>query len=131
VIGKLLRDETLYVHADEQLQSGTRFYLHCRTFANALHFLIENDSKQLPRKIHVCGEREISNLDLAQLIAGIVGKELHYELVSWQEDRPGHDLRYAMQDRLIQELGWKRPMNIEQSLDKTVRWYLANPKWLE
>lgn len=131
VIGKLLRDETLYVHSDEQLQSGTRFYLHCRTFADALHFLIESDGQQrLPRKIHVSGEREISNLELAQIIAGIVGKELRYELVSWQKERPGHDLRYALQDRLIQDLGWKRPMNIEQSLDKTVRWYLANPKWL-
>jgi dTDP-glucose 4,6-dehydratase len=131
VIGKLLRDEKLYIHADDKLQSGTRFYLHCRTFANALHFLMASNSPTLPRKLHVCGEREISNLELAQIIAGIVGKELRYELVSWQEDRPGHDLRYAMQDRLIQELGWKRPMNIEQSLEKTVRWYLANPKWLE
>jgi dTDP-D-glucose 4,6-dehydratase len=35
-----------------------------------------------------------------------------------------------MQDKLITALGWQRPMMLEQSLEKTVRWYLDNPKWL-
>ena len=64
------------------------------------------------------------------MIAGFVDKPLHYELVSWHASRPGHDLRYAMSDKLIQELGWERPMNIEASLEKTVRWYLDHPRWL-
>lgn len=132
VINKLLRGERLYVHADDtRTLSGTRNYLHCRTYANALAFLIARDAElKLPLKLHVCGEREISNLELAQLIAQIVDKPLDYELVAWQRERPGHDLRYAMEDRQLAKLGWQRPMNIEQSLDKTVRWYLANPSWL-
>ena len=44
-----------------------------------------------------------------------------YSTYSW------HDLAYRMRDDLIRSLGWQRPMNLEQSLEKTVRWYLANP----
>jgi dTDP-glucose 4,6-dehydratase len=84
----------------------------------------------LPLKIHVCGEREVSNLELAQMIAGFLGKTLHYELVSFHESRPGHDLAYRMRDDLIRDFGWKRPMGLEASLEKTVKWYLANTKWL-
>lgn len=154
VIRRALQGEKVLIHADSECkQSGTRFYLHCRTFAHALGFLIDRfksaqphdssaqshdgrveDSGGLrtpwPLKIHVCGEREIANLDLAQMIAGIVGKPLNYALVDFHSSRPGHDLAYRMRDDRIRELGWKRPLNLEQSLEKTVRWYLANPKWL-
>ena len=133
VIRRVLRGEKVLIHADpERTKSGTRFYLHCRTYAHALGFLIDRDRSgaEMPAKVNICGEREISNLDLAQLIAGYVGKPLHYELVDFHSSRPGHDLAYRMRDDLIRNLGWKRPMNLEQSLEKTVRWYLANPKWL-
>jgi len=133
VIRRVLRGERVQIHADEtRTRSGTRFYLHCRTFAHALGFLIDRAEHQerMPRKIHVCGEREISNEDLANMIARLVGKPLDYELVSWHASRPGHDLAYRMRDDLIQSLGWKRPMGLEQSLEKTVAWYLEHPKWL-
>ena len=149
VIRRVVQGEKVLIHADPtKTFAGTRFYLHCRTYADALGYLIERDyrlravalgnlqdprdasDRGMPMKLHVCGEREISNLDLAQLIADIVGKPLHYELVDFHSSRPGHDLRYAMDDRQIRELGWKRPMTLEQSLGKTVKWYLDNPKWL-
>lgn len=132
VIRKTLLGHSVSIHSDaSRTRSGTRFYLHCRTFAHALGFLIEESkSRVMPLKIHVCGEREISNLDLAQMIAGFLGKPLHYELVSFHESRPGHDLAYRMRDDLIRELGWQRPMGLEASLEKTVKWYIANPKWL-
>jgi dTDP-glucose 4,6-dehydratase len=163
VIRKVLRGEKVIIHADPtRTRSGTRFYLHCRTFAHALGWLMDcvrdawhrtpgDASDLLPLKVHVCGEREISNLHLAQMITGIMKRrggeilarregdstalrahdaELDYELVDFHSSRPGHDLRYAMDDTLIRRMGWVRPMNLEQSLEKTVRWYLANPKWL-
>lgn len=141
VIRRVLQGEKVLIHADPECkQSGTRFYLHCRTFAHALGFLIDrfsgtqDDDGDLVTpwslKLHVCGEREISNLDLAQMIASVVGKPLNYALVDFHSSRPGHDLAYRMRDNRIQDLGWKRPLNLEQSLEKTVRWYLANPKWL-
>lgn len=125
--------ETMIIHADPtRTRSGTRFYLHCRTYAHALGFLIDRDQRgeAMPPKVNICGEREISNVDLAQFIASVVGKPLKYDLLDFHSSRPGHDLAYRMRDDLIRSLGWKRPMNLEQSLEKTVRWYLANPKWL-
>jgi dTDP-glucose 4,6-dehydratase len=136
VIRRVLRGERVHIHADPtKTKSGTRFYLHCRTYAHALGFLIEENEElhptdPMPLKIHVCGEREISNENLAKMIAGFVGKPLDYELVSFHESRPGHDLAYRMRDDRIRELGWQRPMGLEQSLKKTVEWFLAHPKWL-
>lgn len=133
VIRRVLQGEKVLIHADAECKrSGTRFYLHCRTFAHALGFLVDRfrDGSTWPLKLHVCGEREISNLELAQMIAQTVEKPLHYELVDFHSSRPGHDLAYRMRDARILDLGWKRPLNLEQSLEKTVRWYLANPKWL-
>jgi dTDP-glucose 4,6-dehydratase len=157
VIRKILTGETIHIHADPtRTRAGTRFYLHCRTFANALAWLIVGDDENrkhlesydevdapfdpLPLKLHVCGERELSNLELAQIIHGVVERdartracqdyELKYELVDFHSSRPGHDLRYAMDDSAIRRMGWQRPMGLEQSLEKTVRWYLSNPQWL-
>lgn len=136
VINKVLRGETVKIHADAKCErSGTRFYIHCRNYASAIAFLIGEDEKfELPLKIHVAGEREISNLDLAKMIAGFVGPQglrLCYELVDFHSSRPGHDLRYALDDSFIRRLGWKQPIDTEKSLERTVRWYLNNQKWLK
>jgi dTDP-glucose 4,6-dehydratase len=131
VIRRVLMGQLVTIHADATKRvSGTRFYLHARTFAHALAYLLGATGRRMPLKVHVCGEREISNLDLAELIASYVGKPLLYQMVDFHTSRPGHDLRYCMQDQLIQDLGWKRPMMLEQSLKKTVAWYLAHPRWL-
>ena len=139
VIRKVLAGETVQIHADpSRTKSGTRFYLHCRTFANALAWMIEGVAAggerewvDVPLKLHVCGEREISNLELAQKIADLMGREVRCELVDFHSSRPGHDLRYAMDDSEIRAMGWQRPMGLDESLKKTVAWYLANPSWLE
>jgi dTDP-glucose 4,6-dehydratase len=135
VIRRALKGELVKIHADAtRTISGTRFYIHCRNFADALLYMIDRELlggvSDLPLKIHVAGEKEISNLDLALMIGGFVGKTVNYELVDFHSSRPGHDLRYAMSAKLIKTLGWKQPKNIEESLKKTVEWYLANPKWL-
>lgn len=129
VIRKVLLGEKVTIHADPtKTVSGSRFYIHCRTFADALVFL--TTCRETVLKVHVCGEREITNLELAKTIADIVGKPLWHELVDFHSSRPGHDLRYAMTDELIGYMGWVRPMFLEQSLVKMVRWYMDNPKWL-
>lgn len=131
VIAKALRRQTVFIHADStRTRSGTRFYIHCRNYASAIAFLINREQPNLPIKIHVAGEREISNLDLAQMIAGFVGEKLRYELVDFHSSRPGHDLRYALSDAKIRAMGWKQPIDTEASLRKTVEWYLAHPEWL-
>ena len=133
VIRRVLQGEKVLIHADPtRTRSGTRFYIHCRNYASALTYLMDRctSSNEMPLKIHVAGEREISNLDLAQLIASFIGKPLDYELVDFHSSRPGHDLRYALDATKIRNMGWEQPLDIEQSLKKTVAWYLKNQRWL-
>lgn len=133
VIRKVLAGEKLLIHANpERTRSGSRFYLHCRTLASALLFLMRAPHVTL-RKVHISGEREVSNLDLAGQIARLVGKPLDYELVDFHSSRPGHDLRYALDDTLMRSLGWTQPVNFDESLERVVRWQTdpANARWLE
>jgi dTDP-glucose 4,6-dehydratase len=133
VIRRVLSGEKVLIHSDPtRTRSGTRFYIHCRNYASALAYLMDHcaNGHDMPLKIHVAGEREISNLDLAQMIARFVGKPLNYELVDFHSSRPGHDLRYALDATKIRQMGWEQPLDIEQSLEKTVAWYLKNPRWL-
>lgn len=133
VIRKALAGEQVQIHSDPtRTRAGSRFYLHCRTFANALAFLIGTSGfpGKMPLKIHVRGELELDNLELARKIADFIGVGLDCKLVDFHSSRPGHDLRYAMDDAVIREMGWRRPMGIWESLERTVKWYLNNPQWL-
>lgn len=139
VIRRVLCGDKILIHSDpSKTRAGTRFYIHCRNYASALSFLINNDAfrpldaekSSLPLKIHVAGELEVSNLDLAQTIADILGKPLKYEMVDFHSSRPGHDLRYALDDKLIRSVGWKQPVDFKASLERTVRWFVDHPQWL-
>ena len=129
-IKKVLNNETVYIHSyPGKARSGTRFYIHGRNIANAVLFLIQNG--KLGEKYNISGEREVSNLEMAQLIAKFVGKELKYELVDFHSDRPGHDLRYGLDGSKLFNMGFKLSVDFEESLRKTVEWTLKNRKWLE
>jgi dTDP-glucose 4,6-dehydratase len=128
-IKKILNNEKIYIHSyQDKIQSGTRFYIHAQNIANAVLFLITNG--KIGEKYNISGEKEVSNLDLAQMIAQIMGKELNYEMVDFHSSRPGHDLRYGLDGNKIYELGWNPKFNFEKSLEKTVRWTLQNLEWL-
>ena len=68
---------------------------------------------------------------MAQMIAKCMDKELNYEMVDFHSSRPGHDLRYGLDGSKLFDMGFKLPLNFEESLKKTVEWTLQNPKWLE
>jgi len=132
---KIMAGETVSIHGSLEGEIGSRFYLHARNQADALLHLLNTDfplygDAQKPEKFHVVGEREISNLDLAQMIADFMGKPLKYEIVDFHTSRPGHDLRYALNGDKIAATGWKAPISLEQSLKRTVEWNLAHPEWL-
>jgi dTDP-glucose 4,6-dehydratase len=131
VIRKVLNGETVTIHADKtKTKSGTRFYIHARNVCKALLFLTTNSSSP-GNKYNIVGEREVSNLEMAQMIAKIIGKKLNYEMVDFHSSRPGHDLRYALDGTKLKSLGFMYPKNFEQSLTKTVQWYLKHPEWLK
>lgn len=130
VINKVLAGKEVLIHANAaKTKAGSRFYIHCRNVASALLFLI--DSANGRDAYHIVGEREVDNLDMAKFIARVLDKPLYYELIDFHSSRPGHDLRYALSGEKMEKMGWRIPKAFESSLEKTIRWYVDNPKWLD
>lgn len=87
---------------------------------------------------NVGGFNEWKNIDLVKLLCSIMDRKLGREagasekLITYVKDRPGHDLRYAIDaTKLNRELGWKPSLQFEEGLEKTVDWYLAHQDWVE
>ncbi len=89
------------------------------------------------RSYNIGGRNERSNLTVVETICDTLDRlrpladgGKRRDLIRFVTDRPGHDLRYAIDaTRIEQELGWKARENFESGLEKTVRWYLENEAW--
>lgn len=130
-VRKILNGERITIHADKSLEeSGSRFYIHARNVADAVHFLLDKFTHR--DKYNIIGKKEISNLDLALKIGNILDRRVRYEMVDFHSSRPGHDLRYALDGSKMNDLGWNLPMNLDETLEKTIRWMVRpnNVKWL-
>jgi dTDP-glucose 4,6-dehydratase len=133
VIRKVLLGEKVTIQANkEKNQAGKRHYIHARNVCQALLFLTKKEFSNY-EEFNIVGEKEIDNLSLAQFIAKVVGKDLNYEMVDFHSSRPGHDLRYALSGEKLKEAGFAFPKNFEDSLEKTIKWYLEpeHKKWLD
>ena len=87
---------------------------------------------------NIGGNNEWKNIDLIRLLCRIMDKKLNRpektseKLITFVKDRPGHDLRYAIDSSKLQrEFGWTPIPDFAAGLEKTVNWYLSNGKWLE
>ena len=130
VIKKVLNDELVEIHSyPDKKTSGTRYYIHARNIAAGVLFLLENGT--IGESYNLTGEKEVSNLEMAQIIADTIGKPLKYEMVDFHSDRPGHDLRYGLDGTKMQKMGWSLPIDFETSLRNTVKWTVDNQIWLE
>lgn len=135
VIKKILNGEKIGIHGTKAGLIGSRFYLHARNQADGLlHILKMNfpiyGQSDKPLKFNIVGEKEINNLELAQMIANYIGKSIEYEIIDFHSTRPGHDLRYALDGERLQNAGWVAPYSFEESLNKTIQWTLDHPMWL-
>ena len=128
-INRALTGEKLYIHASSKGEPGKRHYIHARNTSAAVLFLMCGNWEQRD-KYNIVGEKELDNLEMALAIADLVGKPLNYELLDFHSSRPGHDLRYALDGTKMHKLGWRLPVNFEDSLEKCVRWTLDNNRWL-
>lgn len=132
------KDETVTIHGKEGL-IGSRSYIHSRNFADAVMFILQNcpphqhvpNSADRPDRYNIAGDRQLDNLELAQLIAKLMGKELKYELVDSHTARPGHDPHYGLDSTKLYSLGWKPPHDFETSLKNTIEWQMENADWIE
>ena len=129
-IKKILDNQCLLIHTNDQNEPGSRFYIHARNVAAACLFLLERG--EVRDKYNIMGEREVNNLEMAKAIAAILGKELRYELTDFQALRPGHDFRYALDGTKMANMGWQIPVNFDESLRNTVLWTARpeNSRWL-
>lgn len=139
-IQKIRDGETVTIHANpERTQAGSRHYVHAQDVAEGLMFILGLDTTKLEKdyggakcaKFNLVGPEEIDNLTLAQIIADAQGRKLHYELVDFHSQRPGHDLRYAMSGEYLRSLGWEPRVRLSERIRQVVDWTLANPQWLK
>ncbi|MDR6267652.1 dTDP-glucose 4,6-dehydratase [Roseobacter sp. N2S] len=113
--------------------SNVRDWLYVEDHADALLTVAQKGA--LGRTYNIGGENEVSNLDLVHKICAILdGKRPaanpYASLITYVTDRPGHDLRYAIDPtRIRTELGWRPSVTVDQGLELTVQWYLDNEDW--
>ena len=136
---KVEAGEEVVIHGNEKGEIGSRSYIHSQNFANAVLYIIENLKPHLhvpgtvdrPDRYHIAGEIQLDNLELAKLIAKLMGKELRYKVVNFHSARPGHDPHYGLNDDKIKALGWKPPVSFEESLGNVIRWQTEHNEWIK
>lgn len=126
-----LQGESLDIHMQKKgnnISFSSRYWLHARNHADAILFLIEQGQSGM---FHIAGiEKDV--LEMAEFIGGEkgTGRGLKTKHVDVHSTRPGHDLRYALDDSKLRKLGWNPPVDFEDSLSKTIKWTLENKVWL-
>ncbi len=135
VIGRVLRGEAISIHAGPDGEIGSRVYVNAADLASAIAHVLQipparygQPDVERPDRWNVVGERDVDNLELAQLIADAIDLPLRYEVNL--SDRPGHGLRYALDGTKLAESGWKPAWCIEDSVEALVAWSRSNPLWL-
>lgn len=112
---------------------NVRDWLYVEDHADALLTVLEKG--QLGRSYNIGGENEAKNIDIVRTICAILEEKRpknspYVEQITFVTDRPGHDLRYAIDPtRIATELGWRPSVTLEEGLEKTVQWYLDNEDW--
>jgi dTDP-glucose 4,6-dehydratase len=112
---------------------NVRDWLFVEDHADALLTVLERG--RIGRSYNIGGENEARNIDLVRKICALLDARRpsgapHAKLVTFVEDRPGHDLRYAIDPgRLRAELGWRPSVTLDEGLARTVDWYLAHEDW--
>ncbi len=96
------------------------------------------DEGKIGEVYNIGGNEEIENIKIVKKICSIMDKSkprtkgVYSELITFVDDRPGHDIRYAISTKKIEKsLSWKINTSLDLGLQKTVRWYLNNLEWLE
>jgi dTDP-glucose 4,6-dehydratase len=132
-INNIINKKSLPVYGDGKY---TRDWLFVEDHARAIDLVFHEGKNH--ETYNIGGFNEWQNIDLVRLLCQIMDKKLNRlegeseQLITYVKDRPGHDLRYAIDaSKINKELGWEPSVTFEQGLEKTIDWYLENVEWLK
>jgi len=131
-INNIIKNRPLPVYGDGNY---TRDWLYVKDHAEAIDLVFHKGRKG--ETYNIGGFNEWKNIDLTRLLCQLMDKKLgrkegtSEKLITFVKDRPGHDLRYAIDaSKINKELGWKPSVTFEEGLEKTIDWYFENQEWL-
>ncbi|MGB5554809.1 MAG: dTDP-glucose 4,6-dehydratase [Flavobacteriaceae bacterium] len=131
-INNIIENKALPVYGDGKY---TRDWLFVKDHAVAIDLVFHKGKNH--ETYNIGGFNEWQNIDLVKLLCKLMDKKLGRNegtseaLITYVKDRPGHDLRYAIDaNKINKELGWKPSVTFEEGLAHTIDWYLSNQDWL-
>ena len=132
-INNIINNKSLPVYGDGNY---TRDWLYVKDHAEAIDLVFHKGKNH--ETYNIGGFNEWKNIDLVKLLCQQMDEKLKREtgssekLITFVKDRPGHDLRYAIDaSKINKELGWKPSVTFEEGLNLTIDWYLDNESWLQ
>ena len=132
-INNIINKRELPVYGDGNY---TRDWLYVEDHANAIDLVFHNGVRL--ETYNIGGFNEWKNIDLIKILCQKMDIKLNLKngssekLIRYVKDRPGHDLRYAIDaSKINKDLGWSPSVSFEEGLSTTIDWYLQNNKWLE
>lgn len=115
---------------------NVRDWLYVEDHARAIDVIFHNG--RIAETYNIGGFNEWKNIDIIKVVINTVDRLLgraegeDMDLITYVKDRPGHDMRYAIDStRLQRELGWEPSLQFEEGIEKTVRWYLDHQDWMD
>ena len=125
IISKALNDEPIPVYGKGE---NVRDWIHVIDHNIGVDLILHKG--KVGEVYNLGGHSERTNLDVVKTILKQLGKP--ESLITYVTDRPGHDLRYAIDStKAEKELGWDRTYTFEKGIEETVNWYLNNQEWIE
>ncbi len=131
-IHNIIQNKPLPVYGDGNY---TRDWLYVKDHAEAIDLVFHQGKSG--ETYNIGGFNEWKNIDLTRLLCRLMDKKLNRaegtseKLITFVKDRPGHDLRYAIDaSKINKELGWKPSLTFEEGLERTIDWYFDNQEWL-
>lgn len=125
VISKALRDEKIPVYGRGE---NVRDWIHVIDHNIGVDMIVRNG--KIGEVYNLGGHSERTNLEVVKTILKQLGKD--ESLIEYVTDRPGHDLRYAIDSTKVErELGWNRTYTFENGIEETINWYVDNQKWID
>ena len=125
VISKALNDEPIPVYGKGE---NVRDWIHVIDHNIGVDLILHKG--KVGEVYNLGGHSERTNLDVVKTILKQLGKT--ESLITYVTDRPGHDLRYAIDStKAEKELGWDRTYTFEKGIEETVNWFINNQEWIE